>query len=167
MMRHQKAFTLAETLLTLAVIGVVAVLVIQNIINSINRQQTLSGLKVAYSILKEAVKQSEIDNDETQYWDYSNGDAWAKNVRANEFAHKYLIPYFKVVYECPNGTTNKCFANNNRIKSSVGNNQIGYPTTYFGGCNDGKNECYSYMFRLHNGMSIAVGRSANIGKQPE
>ncbi|MBR6162485.1 type II secretion system protein [bacterium] len=50
----EKAFTLAEVLITLVIIGVIAAITIPSLINKTNNQETVSRLKKAYSSLSQA-----------------------------------------------------------------------------------------------------------------
>ncbi len=80
-------FTLAEVLITLAIIGVVAALTIPTLISNVSRKQHLVAFKKKYAEITEAVKLSVIDNMETSKWNYSLDD--------EEFFAKYLAPYLK------------------------------------------------------------------------
>ncbi|MBP3924624.1 type II secretion system protein, partial [bacterium] len=85
---HRKtAFTLAEVLITLGIIGIVAALTMPNLIANYQKKQTVTQLKKAYSQLAQALKLSEVTNGEVQYW---NLDA-----PSDEFANKYVLPYLK------------------------------------------------------------------------
>lgn len=53
-MNMKKAFTLAEVLITLGVIGVVASMTMPSLINKYRERQTISAVKVAYSIFSQA-----------------------------------------------------------------------------------------------------------------
>lgn len=55
-------FTLAEVLITLAVIGVVAALTIPIIVSYYQQQETISGLQKFYTTLNKVIKASEADN---------------------------------------------------------------------------------------------------------
>lgn len=55
--KHQRGFTLAEVLVTLAIIGVVAALTIPTLINTIQKQQYVSGMLEANHILSDATLQ--------------------------------------------------------------------------------------------------------------
>ncbi len=69
MKKQNKAFTLAETLVVLCVIGVISVLMLSSIGNKINRSKAL--FKKAYSLAERTVV--ELVNDETYYpYDFSN-----------------------------------------------------------------------------------------------
>lgn len=59
---EKSGFTLAEVLVTLAIIGVVAALTIPSLIQSTQKQQYVTGLKKAYSILSQASLQLKDDN---------------------------------------------------------------------------------------------------------
>lgn len=50
----QKAFTLAETLITLSIIGVVAAMTVPTLMANMNKQSYVTGLKKAYSNLQNA-----------------------------------------------------------------------------------------------------------------
>ena len=57
-----KAFTLSEVLITLVVIGVVAAITVPNIIQSTNKQETLSRLEKAYSAISNGLRMSQQEN---------------------------------------------------------------------------------------------------------
>jgi prepilin-type N-terminal cleavage/methylation domain-containing protein len=61
-MKNRKGFTLAEVLVTLAVIGVVAALTIPALIQSSNTKQFTTGLKKAVSVLNQALTMSIAEN---------------------------------------------------------------------------------------------------------
>lgn len=50
----QKAFTLAETLITLSIIGVVAAMTVPTLMSNSTKQQYVTGLKKAYNLLQQA-----------------------------------------------------------------------------------------------------------------
>ena len=61
-MLKRYAFTLAEVLITLGIIGVVAAMTIPNLMTAYQKQQTEARLKQAYSVLTNAVRLSESEN---------------------------------------------------------------------------------------------------------
>ena len=52
---NKKGFTLAEVLITLAIIGVVAALAIPSVISNSQQQEFKTGLKKAISVLNSAI----------------------------------------------------------------------------------------------------------------
>ncbi len=80
----RSAFTLAEVLITLGIIGIVAALTIPNMLSNFKKRETVSKVKAAYSIFSQAVKLSVEDNGETSGWDTSD---------ASVVVEKYLLPY--------------------------------------------------------------------------
>ncbi|MBQ2870803.1 type II secretion system protein [bacterium] len=52
----QKAFTLAETLITLSIIGVVAAMTVPTLMSNMNKQTYVTGLKKAHSVLTNAIQ---------------------------------------------------------------------------------------------------------------
>ncbi|MDD3237980.1 MAG: type II secretion system protein [Candidatus Gastranaerophilales bacterium] len=63
-MKEQKAFTLAEVLITLVIIGIIAALTIPSLLNKTNDEEKKVGVKKAYSVLHQAVMKFEADSGE-------------------------------------------------------------------------------------------------------
>ena len=63
-------FTLAEVLITLVIIGVVAAFTIPALINKTQKQETVAGVKKAYSTLQSSIHKMALDKDYPQ-GDYS------------------------------------------------------------------------------------------------
>ena len=63
----KKAFTLAEVLITLAIIGIVAALTIPSVISNYQQQEFKTGLKKAVSVLNEAIQTNIAQEGETPY----------------------------------------------------------------------------------------------------
>ena len=83
------AFTLAEVLITLGIIGIVAALTMPALIGNYQKKEVTTRLKKAYSIVQQAIKMSELDNGEIQFWD--------TNLSGNEFFNKYFKNYFQYI----------------------------------------------------------------------
>lgn len=86
MKTNKNAFTLAEVLITLAVIGVVAALTIPPLIQSYRKQVIETRLKRFYSVINQAVKLAEIDNGPVSSWQLS-GDTFVE----------YVLPHLKLI----------------------------------------------------------------------
>ncbi len=83
----KRGFTLAEVLITLGIIGVVAAMTIPTLIANYQKKQALSKIKQSYSLLAQAVKLSEAFNGDTNYWNYNQ-------TNYNLF-EQYITPYLK------------------------------------------------------------------------
>ena len=87
--RRKFAFTLAEVLITLGIIGVVAAITMPVLIQNQTNRETEVKLQKFYSVFNQAIKRSIVDNAEMSTWDTSLPGA--------EFDDKYIIPYLQVV----------------------------------------------------------------------
>src|SRR5699024_10510594 len=67
---YQAAFTLAEVLVTLGLIGIVAAMTLPSLIGNYQKKQTAIRLKEAYSLLNQAIQQSELKNGEINSWNF-------------------------------------------------------------------------------------------------
>ena len=67
MKRFKKAFTLAEVLITLAIIGVVAAISIPSVISNSQQQEFKTGLRKAVSVLNSAITMNMAIDGETPY----------------------------------------------------------------------------------------------------
>lgn len=63
-MDFKKGFTLAEVLITLVIIGVIAAMTIPTLINKTNEQETVTAVKKAYSVLGQAYQKVIAENGE-------------------------------------------------------------------------------------------------------
>ena len=92
--KRKIAFTLAEVLITLGVIGVVAALTLPSVIASYKNQVTVAKLQKAYSVLNQAYQNSIADNGPAENWQESN------EIGVKEYFNKYWRPYFKGIKDC-------------------------------------------------------------------
>jgi type II secretory pathway pseudopilin PulG len=117
------AFTLAETLITLAIIGVVAALTIPTIIRNYQKQQTIVALKKAYSQIYQAINLYEADNTTFDNWDYS--------LSSKDFYEQYLKKFLKVIKDYGNvGTSSMGISYNKMNGDSASGYTIQSSVTY-------------------------------------
>ncbi len=105
-LKQKTAFTLAEVLITLGIIGVVAAMTIPTVIAKYREKEYVTRLKVVYNVLNQALQMSVIDNGTVNEWGFTQDSEGGKII-----ADK-LLPYIKQVKSCDikqNGV-NKCFA---------------------------------------------------------
>ena len=86
------AFTLAEVLITLGIIGVVAAMTIPTLVANFRKAKVETDLKTSYSILQNLVKLSTVENGDPSTWGITNDD--------HDTFDKYFLPYLKGVYNC-------------------------------------------------------------------
>ena len=147
---HKKfGFTLAEVLITLGIIGVVAALVIPSFVSNYRKHVIAAQLEKTYADLEKWIKASEVDNGPFESWDYS--------IPSKDFVQKYFAPYMELTY-CTTIRDAKCFAGDqgqgyNMWKKSNGEFESGgawlvYAPRYI--MSDGR------YFALYNRYSYAV-----------
>ena len=100
------AFTLAEVLITLGIIGVVAALTMPTLIAKHQKQVFVNRVKQTYSIVSNAMISAVAEYGEPNTWDaFANFDATDPNYNQNHQEHmkniatKYFKPYLKVIGE--------------------------------------------------------------------
>ena len=87
-----KAFTLAEILITLGIIGIVAAMTLPAIIQKNNERATVARVKKIYSVMNQAILRSELDNGPKEYWEFPSETF--KNI---DWYKKYLSKYLNTV----------------------------------------------------------------------
>ena len=101
-------FSLAETLITLVIIGIIAVMTIPNLISKYEKKVTVTKLKSTYAILNQALKMSINENGPV--------GTWPRDMNTEELLKKYFVPYLKIVKIYPPATTDKkylCYEKDN------------------------------------------------------
>lgn len=95
-------FTLAEVLITLGIIGIVAAMTIPTLMTKFAKSRTETQLKTFYSKINQTVKMSIAENGDPEGWITSNKEyTYEENV---EFLKTYFFPYMKTLgyEECLN-----------------------------------------------------------------
>lgn len=100
---RKKAFTLAEVLITLGIIGIVAALTMPSLIAHHRKVATASKLKKFYSTMEQAIRFGEAEYGDSNEWvkagtqrdENGNLDNDAQGRVSKEFFMTYLAPYFK------------------------------------------------------------------------
>ena len=98
------AFTLAEVLITLVIIGVVAALTIPNLMQKYTDQETVKKLQKFYSNLSNAYSLAVKDNGPVDEWNL-DGRTGTGSAQVYEILFK---PYFKISRNCMLNKSEKC-----------------------------------------------------------
>ena len=90
---RKSAFTLAEVLITLAIIGVVAAMTIPTLVQDYKKKVVETKLQKIYSLMNQVILMSEVDNGSKENWptDCDTED----NITCEEYYQKYILPYIK------------------------------------------------------------------------
>lgn len=90
---------MAEVLITLGIIGIVAAMTLPSLIANHRRQVTLSKVKQTYTVLNNALERAKVDYDtEVNNWYIpTEGSTLDKSMF---FAETYMIPYLEVLHYC-------------------------------------------------------------------
>ena len=137
------AFTLAETLIVIGIIGVVAALTLPNLNHATGDKEKVTKVKKIYSALTDAVDRAQAVYGDCDTWFTDLGDDEVQN--ASERAAKRITEFMKVSKVC--GIDKGCFTEAPR-HSFDGNQDI---NNYLGFLQENN----AYMVTLVDGMSLA------------
>lgn len=95
-MKKRNAFTLAEVLITLGIIGIVAAMTLPLIVEDYRKKATAESLRKSYAELNQVLTMAISDYGDMQNWDYQSA------AEISQWVQKYIKPYVKttVVEEC-------------------------------------------------------------------
>lgn len=91
---QKSGFTLAEVLITLGIIGIIAAMTLPTVINNYQKKETVTRLKKAYTIINEALMLSVNQNGEYKYW--------STDMKPEDYYKQYWFPYINVMTVCDN-----------------------------------------------------------------
>ena len=149
-----KGFTLAEVLITLSILGVVAALTVPSIHRKWQDAYTISAVRQAYSILDNAFRIMYLEQGDSRSWDIPSN---LSGSNLNEWIVKNkLLPYLKVQkycghdYGCMPGQHDSgiIWSNTYAAYRTLNNKKGEWCDTNGGGYNNGK-------MVLANGMALA------------
>jgi len=117
------AFTLAETLITLAIIGVIAAMTIPTLLKKYEEQKTVSRLLKVQSTLSNAFMMAQNEHGNISTWNVQDD-----NMDSVRECFSYIEPYLKIVKKCDNKSG--CWAGSTKALSGQialwsGNGHIG------------------------------------------
>ncbi len=136
-----KAFTLAEVLITLGIIGIVAAMTMPTLIAKHKTKETVSKLKKAYSTLSQAYLFAKNEHGTPDYWIEGEPSTWESS---SSLVSK-LKPYLNIVKDC--GNQPGCFWNG-KYRLLNGNDWHNIDETSAKGS--------KYRFMLNDGSSYAI-----------
>ena len=93
-----RGFTLAEVLITLVIIGVIAAMTIPILINKTDKQEYINKFKKSHAVLTQALNLAQANNGPLSAWDWSSQQSGFDNVE------NYIIPHLQVAENCKNTT---------------------------------------------------------------
>lgn len=80
----KNAFTIAEILITIAILGIVAVLTIPSLIGKYKEKETIVSLKKAYNIINQAYQLALLENGELYTWGFPGNATNSSDEEENE-----------------------------------------------------------------------------------
>ena len=100
--KRKAAFTLAEVLITLGIIGVVAAMTMPSVINDYKKQETASKLSHTYSLLSQALVMAQAEHGDQSTWKLgftygASTTTGSEEDILDEFLNTYLFPYIKII----------------------------------------------------------------------
>lgn len=124
MKNSEFGFSLAEVLITLGIIGVVAALTMPSLIQSYKERETVARVKKFYSMINQAFLLAINENGPVDEWDFAEVDQETGINTSNKF-FEYLRPYLKIAKDC--GTQSGCISDATYVRLN-GEAQMAYGT---------------------------------------
>ena len=97
---RKSAFTLAEVLITLGIIGVVAAMTLPTVMQNYRNHVVETRLAKFYTIINQAIRLAEADYGDKSYWFEENAGNSTASGDVNEkyeWFKKYFYPYMKII----------------------------------------------------------------------
>lgn len=93
-MNNYKAFTLAEVLITLGIVGIVAAMTLPNLVAKYQKHVTVVGLQKSYSVLTNMLRKAEAKHGNISEWPGWSSDLnwWVKAGNTPDILKNYLAP---------------------------------------------------------------------------
>lgn len=139
MQSWKQGFTLAEVLITLGIIGVVAAITVPVLMQNIQDKQFKEAAKAAYSKVSQAINMMKADNDSDLKLYFANASSWTT-------FRQDLTSQLKIVNDCYNSVTR-----NNQGCVTVEDYSSVYDTLYQSN-NPAQTYCFTSQFITADGM---------------
>jgi len=148
-MRKNKAFTLAETLVVMGIIGVVAALTIPNLSASTGNKENVARVQKAYSTINEAFERTQAEYGNIRRWplrDFNwNGD------NDTDFLANRMAEYLKVSKNCGRNANQGCMSTSVKYLNGTATTAGSY-----WGILDSDTNAYKMLLADGTGLAIRV-----------
>lgn len=134
----KQGFTMAEVLITLGIIGIVAAITLSSVINKFQEKQTVTKVKVFYSKISQAAKMAIEEDGSPEGWDLVSSNSFDGSLHIYEKLSKYL----KIIKVC--GAENGCMADG---KYKDGSNWMAFGPS---------SSLHEYKFITADGFSVYI-----------
>ena len=151
-MRKNKAFTLAETLVVMGIIGVVAALTIPNLSSSTANKENVARGQKAYSTINEAFERVQAEYGNIQRWP-SRDFGWDGNNATDFFANR-MSEYLKVSKNCARNANQGCMASSVKYLNGTST------TSGYSAVTDADTSAYKMILADGTGLAIRVASGA-------
>lgn len=148
-MRKNKAFTLAETLVVMGIIGVVAALTIPNLSSSTANKENVARVQKAYSTINEAFERVQAEYGNIQRWPIRDF-GWHGNNDTDFFANR-MSEYLKVSKNCARNANQGCMASSVKYLNGTSTTSNGYLAV-----TDADTSAYKMILADGTGLAIMV-----------
>ncbi len=101
-------FTLAEVLITLAIIGIVAALTIPTLVSKNQNKQLYTQFMKTYNTLSNALNLAVAENGDPDGWFSFSGEDDEEEFVGSVFLTKYIAPYLKIAKVCGPSNYSEC-----------------------------------------------------------
>ena len=145
-MKKMIAFTLAETLIVMGIIGIVSALTLPNLNSSTGEKEKIAKVKKLYQNLEDAIGRAQAVYGPVSEWFINDSTTTAQATRFGERVTEFM----KVSKNCGVTTNQKCFSNSNVTYLIGSNNLQASPDT----------NSSAYKFVLTDGTSVAIAMSS-------
>ena len=145
-MKKMVAFTLAETLIVMGIIGIVSALTLPNLNSSTGEKEKVAKVKKIYQNLEDAIGRAQAVYGPVNEWFLNDSTATAQATRFGDRVTEFM----KVSKNCRVTTNQKCFSNTEELPIN------GNDGSYKGF--DASN--IAYKFQLADGTSMAFYKSS-------
>lgn len=122
-MKLRFGFTLAEVLITLGIIGIVAAMTIPTLLQNNYEKQTITKLRQTQSILAQAIRMAQ-----EEYGDISGWDITGINENSAKIIANNLKPFLKIATDCGVYDPNARCTPNSNYKQLNGSKSINFST---------------------------------------
>lgn len=147
-MRKNKAFTLAETLVVMGIIGVVAALTIPNLSSSTANKENVARVQKAYSTINEAFERVQAEYGNIERWPLRDF-GWNGNNDTDFFANR-MSEYLKVSKNCARNANQGCMASSVKYLNGTST------TSGYSAVTDADTSAYKMILADGTGLAIQV-----------